>query len=102
MKRKFSEKIFYTTFLRFQPAGRYEHEVSYCSYVILCQRKCETTNHELYRKHKVDLSDIPFVKDQFNLIPNELSDEFDGVPVAIANQGYSYHLWGDINDEVQT
>ena len=33
---------------------------------------------------------------QFNLIPNELSDEFDGVPVAIANQGYSYHLWGDI------
>ena len=40
--------------------------------------------------------------DQFNLIPNEPSDEFDGVPVAIANQGYSYHLWGDINDEVQT
>jgi len=61
MKRKFSEKIFYTTFLRFQPAGRYEHEVFYCSYVILCQKKCETTNHELYRKHKVDLSDIPFV-----------------------------------------
>lgn len=40
--------------------------------------------------------------DQFNLIPNELSDEFDGVPVAIAYQGYSYHLWGDINDEVHT
>jgi len=36
------------------------------------------------------------------LIPNEPSDEFDGVPVAIANQGYWYHLWGDINDEVQT
>jgi len=38
--------------------------------------------------------------DQFNLIPNELSDEFDGVPVVIANQGYSYNLWGDIKSDL--
>jgi len=52
--------------------------------------------------HGVELLAQKKHPDQFNLIPNELSDEFDGVPVAIANQGYSYHLWGDINDEVQT